>query len=70
MAETKYMHTMDGRPAHFVENQIWFVNPRSAAMLVPDRLTIRKQQRASRRWRKQQGFDAAIVYGYVRVRTE
>lgn len=69
MAETKYMHTINRLPAHFVEHQVCFVHPRSAVTLELDRLTIRKQQRASMRWRKQQRFTIANPgYGYVRVK--
>lgn len=68
--DTYYLHTLDGKPAEFWENQICFATfYGKAALLARDLKQIRHEQKLSKTWRKKQGFNAFLEEGYVRVRT-
>lgn len=66
---SKYMHTIDGKPAVYVDGQqiCYALSGRYTIgqLLVPDLATIRRQQEASRLWRVSQGYDET-EYDYLR----
>jgi hypothetical protein len=67
---TKYLHTIDGKPAMYVSGeQICFRPFYGKAYPLADSLDqIRKEQRASNEWRKKQGFRSdGPEHGYVRI---
>ena len=66
-----YMHTLDGRPAQYWPGeQVAFADDRRGVSRFADSLKqIRREERASERWRRSKGFDeTSFEYGYVRVR--
>lgn len=69
----KYMHLINGKPAfYWPGKQITFAAyRRTPVSLAKDLNQIRKEQRASVKWRKQRGFHDAtkdyFIYGWVRV---
>lgn len=66
-----YMHTLDGRPAqYYPDEQIAFADDRRGVSRFADSLSqIRREQRASDKWRLEQGFRIdEWNYSYVRVR--
>ena len=69
---TKYMHTLDGRPASYHEGeQICFANfyGKSIISLVDSRAQILKNIAATIKWRREKGFRADYTrYGWYRVR--
>lgn len=67
---TKFMHTIDGRPAFYDhEEQICFAVRRRAIPLAKDLNQIKREQRASRRWRIKNGFFPTSGYGFMRIET-
>ena len=67
-----YMHTINGYPARYEgkEGQICYVEQRGSFIgkLVPSLKQIRKEQKLSHAWRKEQGFDVKqSEYSYIRV---
>ena len=69
-----YMHTIDGQPAlYWPGHQICYCNriQRNAPPLATSLAQIRREQRATKRYRKAWGFvDEAGKYSYVHVGTE
>lgn len=67
---SKYIHTLDGRPAYFDE-QLWYA-PNGISLerlLVKDLKTVRKQQKMSEEWRAEQNMPVYNVrVGYLRVK--
>ena len=62
------MHTINGRPANYIkEEQICYFSLRNPIHLCSSILKIKKQQRASNKWRKKQGFKTHNDYGCLRV---
>jgi len=70
LMKTRYMHTIDGRPAFYEEGQqVCFIRNGYALELRFSLAQIIREQRASSKWRRQQGlsnFDAK--YGYLLVK--
>jgi hypothetical protein len=65
----KYMHTLDGAPARYVEgDQIYFLRDgmRFDDVVVDSLATIKKQQRLHKQRRK--GLPIQRVLGYVRFK--
>lgn len=67
-----YMHTIDGMPAFYQTHQeapqIVFVGARSRVVLCRSLVQIRREARATRKWRKASGYSVGdMVYGYCRV---
>lgn len=65
-----YLHTINGRAAGFHGEQICFAQNGCGwkAPLVKDLNTIRKQQKQTRKWRKEMGYDfEPMDYDYVIV---
>lgn len=62
-----YMHTIDGKPAKYVEGeQIVFLNNASKNVLRDSLNQIRADQKATIKWRKRNGFKCNDArYGYV-----
>jgi len=62
-----YLHTLDGRPAFFCPNQgqLLFATRRGKQRLVPTLRQIYREQRASRKHRKERGVPEHLEYGYV-----
>jgi hypothetical protein len=68
-SKTKYMHTIDGRPALWSGEQIVFPAINSAVRLVDDLRTIRRHQLLTEEFRLHRKFDHdPDKYNYVRVR--
>lgn len=66
---TKYMHTIDGRPALWSGEQIVFVSRSGAVKLENSLAVIRRHQRETEGFRLQRRLDHnSDLYGYVRVR--
>jgi hypothetical protein len=66
---TKYLHTIDAKPAMCVSGeQICFRPFYGKAYPLADSLDqIRKEQKASLKYRKKYGFTTNVKYGYVRI---
>lgn len=63
-----YLHTMNGRPAGWFEEQICYANALGwYAPLVKDLKTIRKQQNLSIKFRRKMGWFEETNYSYVKV---
>lgn len=65
--DTRYMHTIDRQPAFYDGNQIVFASGvvKQTASTIRQ---IRREQRATRRWRRDQGYSLEVgQLGYVRV---
>lgn len=69
-----YMHTIDGKPAMYMpKQQIVFVSKYNRIsfeeMFVDSLSTIKRQQKASRKWREDNnmGLDLPDRYGYLRI---
>lgn len=73
MSKNFYMHTINGKPAIYVEGQqIVYINMYSRVtfgeVFVNSLADIRKQQARCREWRAQRGMsDEAGKYGYLRI---
>lgn len=74
MSKNIYMHLIDGKPAMYEPNQqIVFVNRYNKVpferMFVGSLETIKRQQKASREWRKKCGYSDGLPnkYGYLRI---
>ena len=64
---SKYLHTIDGRPATFDGYQICYATTNGKANDLADSLNqIRKEQRITIENRKLDGFDVVGEYGYFR----
>ena len=65
---SKYMHTIDGRPATFDGYQICYATFYGPANKLADSLRqIRREQQITIRNRKRDGFDVNVgEYGYLR----
>lgn len=71
--KTMYMHTLDGSPARYEENeQVCFLNHRGKFIgkLVPSLKRIRYEHEKSQAWRVKQGFPENDNLGYIRVEVE
>jgi hypothetical protein len=67
---TFYLHTLDDSPADFDGKQVCFcTRSRDACRLVTSLKQIRKEQKASSKWRIENGFRDDCEYGYQRVTT-
>jgi len=71
---TKYMHTICGKPAGFIDGSIVYnTGAQTWATLCDSLAEIRKQQRTSRRSWDKHGYpymgDDQFQYGYVRIKT-
>lgn len=65
---SRYMHTIDGRPATYIKNQqICFAGIKTPIRLCSSKKVLKNQQRISSEWRKKQGFSDRDDYGYKRV---
>lgn len=64
-----YVHTIDGRPAqYFPGSQICFSPWRGITRTATSLRQIRREQRASIRWRREKGYEASPSdYGYFRL---
>lgn len=66
-----YLPTLDGRPARFDGNQLCFVDAsthgRFNAVLLPSLTEVRRQIKATRRWRRKEMYREDWAYHYVRV---
>lgn len=66
MKRSRYMHTLDGRPAQFNGEQL--VYRTRSVRLVPTLAQVREEQAASRDFRTACGCgDRRDGYGYIRV---
>lgn len=66
---TKYMHTIEGRPAIYEPNeQICFMCHGTNLILCDSLRQIRREQELSSKWRMAKGFDLMDDYGYLRVK--
>ena len=67
-----YIHTLHGRPAAFDGNQVCFVCGRQQrfATAAANINQIKREQRASIRYRRKQGLpeEAPSIYGFVRFK--
>jgi len=67
-SKIKYMHTISGHPAEYYDNQqICYASHRKPVTLVESLSKIKKQQRASNKYRKVQNFAPSYDYSWVRV---
>ena len=70
MAETYYMHTIDGQPATFDGDQICFAHPRHGNPLRRSLAEIKADRKRTERYRRTLGFRfEPKIYGHIRVRT-
>lgn len=68
---TKYMHTIDGKPAQWSGEQIVFPYSRGSVRLVDSLRLIRRHQLLTEEFRMSRRFDYdPDKYGYIRVRVE
>ena len=73
--KTMYMHTLNGKPAFYCEDQ-QICYACHGQLKFPDGLAdslkqIRKEHKSSQMWRRAQGFsESSSVYGYLRVKEE
>jgi len=67
--KTRYLHTIDNKPAAFEGTQITFLNFYGKAFALASSLKqIREEQRATKKYRIQNGFPYdENRYGYFRV---
>ena len=66
--ENMYMHTIDGQPAEFYKGCIVYAYKWRAIILVDSREQIKKEQRLSTKWRKEQNLKPyTLAYGHFRV---
>lgn len=64
---SKYMHTIDGRPATFDGYQICYATFYGKPNILADSLAqIRKEQKLTERNRKADGYETIGDYGYLR----
>lgn len=65
----KYMHTIDSQPAHYHPGyQICYASRNQPIPLCNDRAQIKREQRASAKWRKSRGYLPLIgAFGWVKV---
>lgn len=69
MKNVKYMHTIDGQPGNYRGGQICFSVVTQPIQLADSLEQIRREQKASDRWRAIKGYGVARVqFGYRRVR--
>jgi len=68
--KTVYLHTLDGVLASYEQGeQVCFLMNGSSLKIVSSLREIRVQQKSSRRWRKDRGFqEDSSTYGYLRVK--
>lgn len=66
---TMYMHTLDGKPAYWVDGEIYFyaTYQRPGISLQPNLRIIRRQQQHCIRSRLSAGLPNDFEYGHVRV---
>lgn len=69
---TMYMHTLDGKPAKYTGDQIAFAShgryARKGIPLAASLDQIKRERKASDKWRRSQGFKTDIfTYSYVLV---
>lgn len=67
---TKYMHTLEGRPATYVKNsQVCFLSNGSVLSLCDSLAQIRREQKQSLKWRlKKNMSDRKEDYGCLRIK--
>lgn len=64
----KYMHTINGFPAHYYPGGEICYADRAKPIPMCDTLDqIKREQRASVAWRKRQGYPICDKYGWVKV---
>lgn len=66
MNKCLYMHTLDGMPAAYDGRHICYWYRR--VPLVATLKQIRKEQAASKEWRRKQGYGDSAKYGYVTIK--
>jgi len=66
----KYMHTLDGRPAHYYpgEQICYAIQPRPIP-LCSSLKQIKKEQKLSAEWRVKKGFNPNNDYSHMKVKT-
>lgn len=71
MTRFMYMHTIEGAPGVFCQDQIFYATryPNGAVRLVESLQQINKEQRISTRLRKSMSWPVTN-YGWVKVRVE
>lgn len=64
-----FIHTINGLPAQYHEGeQICYGSRRSGVKTVDTLAQIKKEQRATYKWRKKKGYDThSFVYNYMRI---
>lgn len=62
-----YMHTCDGCPASYNDQMVGMGGRSFPVVLVETLAQIKREQRASLRYRKAQGFDHDLHYGWQKV---
>lgn len=68
---TRYLPTINGRPARFAGRQLIYVCGslgRGYAVLLESRAEVMRQIEATVAYRSARGFPCNLKYGYVRVR--
>jgi hypothetical protein len=70
MSKVYYLHTLDGQPAFFDKYQVCYSTSYGEAVKLVETLKqIKREQKKSREWRRNEGYsDNAAFYGYRRVR--
>lgn len=64
----KFIHTIGNFPAEYCEQtQICYGSRRTGIKVVKDLSQIKKEQRATIKWRKKQGFETHNDYDYMRI---
>jgi len=64
-----FIHTINGYPAQYYDGeQIYYGSRRSGVKTVNTLAQIKKEQRATNKWRKKKGFDVhPLDYDYMRI---
>lgn len=63
--KTRYMHTLDGKPAEYCDGVVCFSSRR--IKLVDSLKQIRREQRKSMEWDAARNNAGVLTYGYVTV---
>ena len=67
--EKVFIHTINGHPAEYYDKeQICYGMRRQGVKTVNTLAQIKKEQRATNKWRKKQGYDVRpLDYDYMRI---
>lgn len=67
--EKVFIHTISGLPAEYYDKeQICYGSRRTGVKTVNTLAQIKKEQRASNKWRKKKGYETHILdYDYMRI---